>query len=329
MDLSTKIPSFILSNVGYLLGFVAFVLFIVTKSALFSILVVFSLLLQLFLEVREDVKQKGWTRELIEVLAVAIGIFLIFKIIGYFLNTDTPISVIASCSMAPHFSAGDVVIIQNKIPDDIPKITLSYAEIKELNDSVRLFDRRENKSYELKYSAKTECLEGCYCSGCDSLCRREPAVCREFLKRPEDFEEHRGPLSFTFSRCRRKNGGIEICSNQVKYGDMVYSPKNESPVVAYSASQQEFFSFVPGDIIHRLVLAVKGEDGEYYFILKGDNNDVFDIQIGSIKSGRKNILLDMARVKGVELFKIPYIGYLKLFLSGYIVYQTECDNYFI
>jgi signal peptidase I len=98
---------------------------------------------------------------------------------------------------------------------------------------------------------------------------------------------------------------LESCTNAMmvngeqinfdKTGDViVYEPKNAYRDV--------------GLIVHRAVLKVN-YNGVTYYLIKGDNNpgpDVFGIT---------QSLATKDQIKGREILRVPYIGYLKLFLS--------------
>ncbi|MFH0971265.1 MAG: hypothetical protein V1835_01735 [Candidatus Micrarchaeota archaeon] len=63
-----------------------------------------------------------------------------------------------------------------------------------------------------------------------------------------------------------------------------------------------------GLIVHRAVLKLKYK-GEYYILIKGDNNlspDIFGISSGPAKQ---------EQIKGRTILRVPWVGYLKLFLS--------------
>jgi signal peptidase I len=98
---------------------------------------------------------------------------------------------------------------------------------------------------------------------------------------------------------------LESCTNALmvngeqidfdKSGDViVYEPKNAYRDV--------------GLIVHRAVLKVN-YNGATYYLIKGDNNT------GPEVFGITQSLATKDQIKGREILRVPYIGYLKLFLS--------------
>jgi len=74
---------------------------------------------------------------------------------------------------------------------------------------------------------------------------------------------------------------------------------------------------VNGDIIHRVFLKLKVGD-KYFMLTKGDNNDFMDASVFDI--------IKQEDVKGRVILRIPILGYLKLFISGYFAEPAGCDT---
>jgi len=93
---------------------------------------------------------------------------------------------------------------------------------------------------------------------------------------------------------------------------------NESftnPIVVYATTPQDSFS---GAIIHRLV-AVLFVNGTYYTLTRGDNNPALDLQFGNYPATQNEVI-------GYVLTSFPYIGYLKLIISGQIGSTPGCNQ---
>ena len=319
--------SFAKSNSGYILIVIGFVLFLLTKNSLFSFFVLVGFGIQLIVELKADVSQKGWKNEIMETVGILVVIFLAWKLLGWYLNTDSPVSAIATCSMAPNLMAGDMVIISNTQPN-APSIDMTAKEFYELENSIIAIDTSSGKLYKLNYSLLTECTVGCKSPSTDLLCYRDSDFCSDFAITPERFVERRGSLDFMFARCVRTNGKDNIsgiCTTGIRSGGSVYLPDLNNSVVAYSAMSTDVFASVPGDIIHRLVLLVHVDDGRDYYLVKGDNNDRFDLQIDSVQLDKRNSIVINNQVRGLLVSRIPLLGYFKLFISGYIDYPEACD----
>ncbi|MFH1257847.1 MAG: hypothetical protein V1658_02830, partial [Candidatus Micrarchaeota archaeon] len=87
-------------------------------------------------------------------------------------------------------------------------------------------------------------------------------------------------------------------------GDVVvYDPKN--PLRDY------------GLIVHRAVLKVNYRNATYYLI-KGDNNPQQDVPVISPDLAKQE------QLKGKVILRVPWVGYLKLFLSLQFEEPTNC-----
>ena len=98
-------------------------------------------------------------------------------------------------------------------------------------------------------------------------------------------------------------------------------------MVVYQPQAGEYYARV-GDIIHRAFIRLRS-DGREYVLTKGDNNPIFDVQVYDEKSGEGNRPVEVERTKGRILFTVPYIGYLKLFISPSAIMTPEgCDRHY-
>lgn len=105
------------------------------------------------------------------------------------------------------------------------------------------------------------------------------------------------------------------CIRAITVHNVTYYENLSDDVIVYSP----YINGTPveGDIIHRVFLKLKvGND--YYLLTKGDNNDFIDATVYDIIS-QKN-------VKGRVAFRVPILGYLKLFISGYFAEPEGCDT---
>ena len=117
-----------------------------------------------------------------------------------------------------------------------------------------------------------------------------------------------------FSQCAR-----EILVNSSK-GISIIDENFSNDVIVYSATYVNGRPY-GGDIIHRAFakIIVRDENGTHYFLLtKGDNNDLFDASVFNIVREQD--------IKGRVLLRIPWIGYLKLFISGSYIDPEGCEK---
>jgi signal peptidase I len=104
----------------------------------------------------------------------------------------------------------------------------------------------------------------------------------------------------TFKECHQESVGL-ACLDAVELNNESYRVDYGNDVIVYAPHPSW-----PGLIIHRAFLKINAADGVYY-VTKGDNNKFLDQQ-SAIEFVRSQ------DVQGKVLLRVPYLGYLKLFL---------------
>lgn len=291
-------------------------LYILTKSGIFGVLVMLEIVGIVALEVRHGVRKHGWKHEAREI-AVSLGaILLLWACAMFIMRTPVPLNAVVSCSMLPAIERGDLVLVQGEEPAGY-EILLTPEEFAQLNSSpvVHLPDGR---NITLKGSIYTYCAQY----------QSDPA-CRQFVSSPESFHETRGPFTFHYGACTRESrqgeyGITTPCLTSVDVKGARYYPNFAHDTIVYGPAPGDLYSLA-GDIIHRLYFKVRVGDSTYY-LTKGDNNPVMDIQEYSYSRGMGNSPPGNSQYKGKVIGKIPYIGYLKLFISGFFSETVNCDS---
>ncbi len=276
-------------------------------------LVVIEILFFVGVEVKEGVQKKGWKHEVLDtLLAVIIAVALWFAL-GFLLNTSTPISAVASCSMLPSFERGDFIIVQGSEPKAY-EISMTRDELDalggpfdvEFQDTTYIFD-------EPLYT---------YCQ-----CHPSEELCAAFREYPELFTESAGPFTYHYAECgfTYKNGvrGEGPCLEYLEFKGKKYYQNLSNDVVVYVPSRGDYYSSV-GDIVHRAFFRID-INGETYYLTKGDNNPIMDNQnYYCSKPSIKNHPIPEENVKGKVILRVPYLGYLKLFVSGLWNEDEQC-----
>ncbi|MEM3610470.1 MAG: hypothetical protein QW076_06260 [Candidatus Anstonellales archaeon] len=293
----------------------------------------------MFYVLKSEIKEKGWKKEILETFGLLVVIYLLWKLLAFFMNTESPISAIATCSMAQNLMAGDMVLVK-KDNINTQYVEMTEQDIDKINNQIELIDLESGSSTSLKYSVLTECITFCNaCENCNLLCKRNESACVEFIKKPERFIEKRGNLEFLFRKCEyldteRNISYPTICSYAVKIKDknskdIIFDVSNfnlikNNSIIVYTPKISDAFSDVPGDITHRVILGIKTNSSTYY-LAKGDHNDRFDLQIDNPLKNKRNSLISENQINGNIFYSMPYIGYLKLFLSLRFDYQHDCN----
>ena len=292
------------------------VLYILTKSSIFGVLVMLEIIGIVALEVRHGLKKHGWKAELKEIVISLAVILIIWFAAMFIMKTPVPLNAVVSCSMLPNIERGDLVLVQGTEPTGY-EIQLTPQEFSQLNGTVTVHTPT-GSNVTLKGSLYTYCAQ--YPS--------DP-TCRSFLSSPASFYETRGPFTFHYDICMRKSRERDYsvstpCLSYVEVNGVPYRPDFTHDTIVYGPAQGDLYSLA-GDIIHRLYLKVNVGDSTYY-LTKGDNNPVMDIQEFSYSREMGNSPPGDSQYKGKVIGRIPYIGYLKLFISGFFSETTNCDS---
>ncbi len=299
---------------------ITFILYLLTKNAIFGALVAVEFIAFVLLEVQQGVKKHGVKNEIIDTLK-SFGIaILAWLAISFLLRTTVPVSAVVSCSMLPSLQRGDLTIIHGTTAAELaaPEINVSWEELQKIySTSANIYSEYGNFS-----------VDGSLFSYCQTYQFTNP-TCKYFFSEPEKFTEARGGLEFRYSNCERRlldGGGSSKtpCITSVSYGGTEYAANASNSIIVYEPNKGDLFSYT-GDIIHRVFLKVKsGNDS--YVLTKGDNNNIFDIQFYDYSRKLANRPVPEKNIKGEHMFAIPYIGYFKLFISGFVEEPVYCNT---
>ncbi|MEM2963085.1 MAG: hypothetical protein QXW70_01235 [Candidatus Anstonellales archaeon] len=293
------------NNVFYLLIGLCFILFLLTKNPVFGVLIAIFIFSLLVAEVLGGVFSHGLKKEIKETLITilyALGLWFGASIL---LGASSPINGIVTCSMLPNLERGDLVILSGGTP-----------KTQFINVSISDFNSLLNPSTVVHYDNYSVDVDGSFFSFCAYNKKYEPA-CTLFLKNPEKFKESRGGFTFTYSRCEVSSIdgqyiGYSPCIDAIIYQNQSYRFDKSNDIIVYSPHASELY--YPNDIIHRVFLGLR-TDSTTYYLTRGDNNPVADIQAYNYINGKFNVPPSTTQLKGKVLLRIPYMGYFKLFIS--------------
>lgn len=291
-------------------------LYVLTKNIMFGLGIFFVLIYGFYVDLKRSSKEKGMDKALIEMLVTVAIVIITTQIIGIVIGTSTSpepvlffpentfrpiLSVIPSCSMEPNYRQGDVLVIGDA--NNIRTLTLHG---KFNRTPVLLYG---NYSYRLGRNVWMHCQT-----------LKNSGLCREFYRDPESFVEIYGDLKIFYGRCTRDNGTSkleEVCAVAFAVGDQKYRVEiHNGDAIVYSPNRGD--SFYPyGFIIHRAQFRMCENDVCTYFT-KGDNNNIFDFQFD-------NTPFNSSRIIGKPIIRIPYLGYIRIFLGGTPIDTKECE----
>lgn len=293
---------------------VLLILYILTKQQFFGILAAIVIFAAVALEVKEGAHEHGWKHELADTAKALVIALLLWFGAGFLLHTPSPLSAVASCSMLPNLQRGDFVVVQGG-EINAPEIALSQAEYNDFLGKARIVYNGEEKE-----------VRGSMISYCSAS--TDP-WCTLFYRQPNPFIEQRGPLTFRYSTCLVQTGSREDqetpCTQSIEYDGRVYQTDTQNDIIVYTPAPQDIYALI-GDIVHRTYLVLSVE-GKKYYLTQGDNNPLLDVQTyayGYYERG--NAPPAQEQVKGKVLFRIPWLGYFKLFISGLFQEDAQCGE---
>ena len=324
-----KYEKWLRDNAGYIAILLLLLLYILTKQPLVALLIALSIVGLFVYETYGGVKERGWKKELGEILAAVIVGVVVWYAGGFLLNTPAPMDAVVSCSMLPHLERGDMVLLQGA-SINAPEVSVTSQEWEQITDKMKTnftCGPCESDGGYVPYNfslCRTSCGNGCLIA---------------INGKPVKLESDDTLFGYNYGSCRLKSASGEIvnslCVKSVTVKGRTFRENFSTDVVVYDPEQNSVFQ---GSIIHR-ALAKVSVDGKEYYIIKGDNNEVLDVQVPGdgtrtgestclfyAKPSRENKPVPSDMVKGKVLLRIPYIGYLKLFLWGYIEDPSGCDS---
>lgn len=309
----------ILQNTTFVYGLIVafFVFYLLSGVWLFGLLIGICIFWVVALEFFSGTRQHGWKNEIKETaIALLLALVLWFGS-GFLLQTPSPLNAIVSCSMLPHVQRGDMVVLRgDRIEAPVEKVgSIKGIGTADVYENGKLLQAVKGSMYS-------------YCA-----LRQASDVCKRFVASPQNFTEKSGPLAFGYGKCGifyPKTGQTQHgpCVEWLEVNGRRHYENLSNDVVVYQPNKEEYYSRV-GDIIHRAFIKLQAEGGQVYFLTKGDNNPIFDVQVYDEVKGMGNSPVEVERSKGRILLALPYVGYLKLFISPSAIPTPEgCDRYF-
>jgi len=264
-------------------------------------------------EIKEGAKEHGWKNEVKDTLVtllIAVGIWFAIQ---FLLNTSSPISAVVTCSMLPNLQRGDFAVVQGA-PITAYNIEMTPDEFHSIKQDA-IFSHNGTE-YKVKGSLYSYCIF------------TRPELCKDFIADPTKFVETHGPFKFHYSLCsidiRDKGKIAEPCVTNVEFKGKNYPVNISNDIIVYQPSKTEIYS-LSGDIIHRAYFKINiANSSEIYYLTKGDNNQVLDIQVYDYIRNMGNDPIAHEKTKGKLLFRVPILGYYKLIISFYFTEPPQC-----
>ncbi len=307
----------------YVLFFVSIILYLLFNrsenlSIIFGLLSFIFLVLIIGLELEQSVKEEGSKKVVLEILGTIVVVVIIWLALMYGLNTRYPINVVPSCSMLPYLHRGDIIAIsgissikQIKAPIvNVTKGEIGYIMSKGYPDSLSCVAYR--------YNGTQLVISQYYKAGWAIGLYKEGSPENELFNNSSGY-----PISYNCGvrSIRYNNGteGEEAYLESIKINNKTIKGDAGNSVLVYQTQPSDLF-YREGDsfIVHR-AYAILNQSGNYYILTKGDNNPGLDMQYDNYPPNSSEV---EGRVVGI----IPYLGYLKLLISGKFAAPAGCNS---
>lgn len=280
---------------------------------LIAALVVVELFAYVGLEVKEGAQKHGWKHEALDTLIALIVAVAAWYGASFILNTSSPVSAVVSCSMLPNLQRGDFVIVQGA-PVRAYDIDMSAAELASLSGPATLF-----------YNGTNVSIDGSLFAYCLS---HNAGVCDALKRAPESVVEQKGAFTYRYEQCpiSFSTGAslYEPCVRTVTFHGRDYLTNLSNDVIVYQPPAGDVYSSV-GDIVHRVMFQISA-GGKTYYLTRGDNNPILDIQVYDYGTGASNHPIPQSNTRGRVVARVPLLGYFKLFISGFLQEDSQCKT---
>lgn len=309
----------------YILLIILFISYIALQrirefSFILGIAIFFLIIIIIGLELVNGTNEEGYKKSVFEIAVAIIVVVAIWFALQAILQTNNPVDVVPSCSMLPTLSRGDLIVlhgIQNISQIHAPIIGVSTA----LANNIASFSE----------SSSLSCVAYNYSAGRLSISQivKPGYIVGLYLSSQSGGEivpysaESSYPVRY---RCGTReikyaNGTTaeEAYTNSISIANTTISGDKGNTIIVYRTLPEDQF-YKEGDlyIVHR-VYAILNASGQYYMLTKGDNNPGLDMQYF-------NVPPNQSEVSGYVVASVPYLGYIKLIISGDLSQPVGCNS---
>ena len=285
-----------------------------------GIVTFFLIIIAIVLELISGKNEVGYKKSILEIAVAIIVVVVLWYGLKFFLATNSPIDVVPSCSMLPYLHRGDMIFLHG-----VSSISQIKAPIIDVTSSQMSMVLSSPDSESLSCVAYITNASGTYIRQTLApgykvgLIEDSNGVYRLVSKQ----EESGNVVQYTCGtrEVKLSTGQIlnEAYTTSITDNNRTIAGDRNNSIVVYGTRPGDLF-YEEGDayVVHR-VYAILNDSGDYYVLTKGDNNPGLDIQYG-------NYPPNMSQVQGKVVGVIPYLGYLKLIISGNLVVPQGCNS---
>ncbi|BCS90867.1 MAG: hypothetical protein ARM1_0324 [Candidatus Micrarchaeota archaeon] len=315
------------TNILYILLILVLILYFILRynSLLLAILSAIGILLFILIlifEIYNIAVEEGLKKAAIELIIVSVVIVLLFYGLSIFTGSRYPLDVVPSCSMLPNLHRGDIILINRVSIDQLkaPIINITGYQYRQLYNNLSSYQ------YECVYYKKLNNTEFGYRI---EISDNYSAGFKLGLYNPYskrliyNSSFYNGFIGFECTNATRLyiNGSsmkIAYLKALIVNNITIYGDRNNS-IIVYSTTPNDTFYQEGATLISHRVYAILRYGSNYSILTKGDNNPGLDQQYG-------NYPVNYSNYNGKVVYIIPYLGYLKLLISG-VSDNTDCNSY--
>lgn len=303
--------------------------YIISQQFFVGVIAFLLIIAVLVMEFRMSVKTEGSKKTFIDVvIAVAAAVIIFFLIPAAFLQTSSPINVVASCSMLPVLHRGDVVVLHG-IPNmsaflaahDIPVVNVSQGEYDGMISNMQSEFVEPFAYFNGNQSDISDIIGGALYSGVGFYnleCLAQQSASRYSQCSLSAAAQNANLIKYNYSIAKlvmaQANGSI-VYVPSITIGSTRVVENYSNPIIVYKTTKLDYFT---GDIIHRVFAAIR-VGNQYYLLTKGDNNPVLDIE-------SLNYPINSSDVLGYVIADVPYLGFPSLIIKGQVSNVPGCNE---
>jgi len=309
----------------YLLIVIALVLYVTLQririlAIALGVIIFFLIIIAIVLEVIGGSNEIGYKKSIAEILIAVLIVIAFWYGLKFFLATSSPIDVVPSCSMLPYLHRGDMIFLHGV--SSISQIKAPIVDVTS-NQMAKILSSPDSESLSCiayKTNSTGTYIRQTLAPGYNVGLIEDADGVYRLINRSE---QESNPIQYSCGtrEVRLSTGQIlnEAYTTSITVNNVTIKGDRNNSVIVYSTKPGDLF-YNEGDsyIVHR-AYAILNDSGNYYVLTKGDNNPGLDIQYGNYPPNMTDII---GKVVGV----VPYLGYLKLIISGNLVVPQGCNS---
>jgi signal peptidase I len=281
---------------------------------LIAIVIVAEIFIFVGMEIKTGAREHGWKHEVVDTFIALFVAIAVWYGAAFLLDTASPVSGVVSCSMLPNLYRGDFILVQGATPVAY-EIEMTLEELDSLTDKSMV-----------TYDGKNASMDGSIFSYC--ILSPSSDVCKTYEKNPEKILEKKGVFTYRYELCSvTSNNGVNTtipCLKSITHEGTEYLTNFSNDIIVYTPPPGFLYSSI-GDIVHRAMFKIN-VDGKSYYLTRGDNNPILDLQVYDYGRGLTNPPIAEEHVNGKVIGRIPILGYFKLFIAGYLHEDPQCRS---